>query len=422
MADKIVTQRQAVLQAIEEFDLLKRDGFLAKHRFGKAKRYFVVHEGRHYDSKAIYGVAFGNERPDLGLLPNDAFSGGEEQVAKRLRKLGFTVSKLGKEPSNDLRDQQSFLLTWNPAKWTWSALPDVVAATSNGNRVPDRWRCANMQVRAGDRLYLLVQGADARGLIASGWATGSVFLDDHWNAQRVGNGEQVHYVPLEWDCVVPATSDALLDPRSLTSKALEAVHWATQRSGIRIPDAAARELEAAWQNREAVALVLPDLDAVSPAFVPPGMSILKPPRNGHRRAGEGGTGGAPSRRSRASKLIGDHAERIVHRHLCSLKKDSIRHHAAVGETPGYDISYVEDGQLVAVEVKGTVGKAFANFEITEGEMNAAVRHGAAYQVWLVSDVLSTSPQIEIVVDPAKRLSVGTLWAEPVLWRVSREVE
>jgi len=89
MALQDLTEPSAVLQAIEEFEVLGRDGFLAKYRFGRSKKYFLIHDHKKYDSKAIAGVAhqvqFGH------ALTHEEFSGGESATVKRLRYLGFVV-------------------------------------------------------------------------------------------------------------------------------------------------------------------------------------------------------------------------------------------------------------------------------------------------------------------------------------------
>lgn len=47
----------AVRKALAEFDKLGRDAFLDKYGFGRARDYFVIEDGRRYDSKAIVGAA-----------------------------------------------------------------------------------------------------------------------------------------------------------------------------------------------------------------------------------------------------------------------------------------------------------------------------------------------------------------------------
>jgi len=48
--------QNSVFQALAEFDELGRDAFLNRYKFGKARGYFVVHNGQRYDSKAIAGA------------------------------------------------------------------------------------------------------------------------------------------------------------------------------------------------------------------------------------------------------------------------------------------------------------------------------------------------------------------------------
>jgi len=93
-----LTSREAVLAAIAEFDDIGRAAFLERYGFGKSKSYFVLHEGKRYDSKALAGAAYGHQHPDEGPLTADQFSGGEKSVAKRMEKLGFEVER----PSRNL--------------------------------------------------------------------------------------------------------------------------------------------------------------------------------------------------------------------------------------------------------------------------------------------------------------------------------
>jgi hypothetical protein len=81
--------RADVLGAIEEYDRLGQDQFLAEHGFGRATAYLLIHNGRSYDSKAILGVAYGFA---TGMpLRSREFSGGVYGAAGVLRKLGFEI-------------------------------------------------------------------------------------------------------------------------------------------------------------------------------------------------------------------------------------------------------------------------------------------------------------------------------------------
>lgn len=83
--------RLAVLAALDEFDSLGRDRFLSKYGFHPARSFFLVHDGKRYDSKAIVGAAHGKLSDVAAPLASSEFSGGAATVAPLLRSLGFEV-------------------------------------------------------------------------------------------------------------------------------------------------------------------------------------------------------------------------------------------------------------------------------------------------------------------------------------------
>lgn len=86
-----ITDRQAVLHAIAEFDDLGRDRFLAKYGFGRSRAYWLVHDGKRYDSKAVVGAAHGYVPGASGPLRAAEFTGGEASVKRKLEELDFNV-------------------------------------------------------------------------------------------------------------------------------------------------------------------------------------------------------------------------------------------------------------------------------------------------------------------------------------------
>jgi hypothetical protein len=101
MSINLLTSRQAVLDAIGEWDTLGRDRFLERYGYGPAKSFFVQHDGKLYDSKALIGVAVGKQFPDRGPLRNNEFSGGEG-VKQKLQSLGFEFLSEVKLTSADI--------------------------------------------------------------------------------------------------------------------------------------------------------------------------------------------------------------------------------------------------------------------------------------------------------------------------------
>ena len=101
---KNLSDRNAVLKAIEEWNEIGENDFFRKYRRGEATKYQLVYEGRRYPPKAIAGAAYFHQ---FGVQLLNRFSGGRETNSK-LVELGFTVVKKDNQvhseialPSND---------------------------------------------------------------------------------------------------------------------------------------------------------------------------------------------------------------------------------------------------------------------------------------------------------------------------------
>ena len=88
--------RDAVLKAMADCDTLGREVFLEKYGFGPAHEYFLEHDGKLYDSKAIVGVAHGFSGPGFAQLTAQEFAGGDSTVAPLLERLGFRIARGGR--------------------------------------------------------------------------------------------------------------------------------------------------------------------------------------------------------------------------------------------------------------------------------------------------------------------------------------
>ena len=98
---------ECVERAIDEFDRMGKEAFLARFGYGEARGYFLIRGGRRYDTNAIIGVAHGYVRPDLGPLRRQDFSVGDAPVARRLESLGFDVER---PPRNPPRAEEELIL------------------------------------------------------------------------------------------------------------------------------------------------------------------------------------------------------------------------------------------------------------------------------------------------------------------------
>lgn len=143
---------------------------------------------------------------------------------------------------------KGYLLTWNAARWPWYDLADTADRVLMGDKVSDRWNCSkNKSITIGDRIFILKQGAEPRGIMASGWATSPVFQDLHWDELRAAQGHFTNYIQFEYDKLIDPDREAILEREYLKYvPGLSQFHWDTRSSGIRIDPAVLQQLESAW--------------------------------------------------------------------------------------------------------------------------------------------------------------------------------
>ena len=170
---------------------------------------------------------------------------------------------------------------------------------------------------------------------------------------------------------------------------------------------------------------VPALSEVMPEVVDQPLLRTRPPRP-TGRAGTSPSSGSPARRSKNAKVVGDRAEAVVVEHLRRTlppeQGKTVRWVAVEGERPGWDVEYVgSDGEVVAVEVKGTTGARFEAVEVTANEWVAAEAKGAYYHLYLVARCMGERPQIQVVRDPWGRMRDGEFAATPSVWRLEAVV-
>lgn len=140
----------------------------------------------------------------------------------------------------------ALLLSWNPTEFAWINLEQESLEASEGVLIPHQWRTSNRKdVFVGMRCFLIKQGQEPRGVMASGVVTRLPVESGDIKA----DGSFVHYVGVEFETLLDAEAEELLS-RSVLLEAPEtqSVHWDTQASGILIPHQAAVALEELWHD------------------------------------------------------------------------------------------------------------------------------------------------------------------------------
>lgn len=107
---------------------------------------------------------------------------------------------------------------------------------------PSYWSTRTLTHEAGERVYLLRQGKEPRGIMASGWlVTGESEPDESFR----DDGKQAHYVWIEWDAFLDAED---LLPVSALKNLAPSTYWHPQASGSRVKPQDEATVEQAWDE------------------------------------------------------------------------------------------------------------------------------------------------------------------------------
>ena len=138
----------------------------------------------------------------------------------------------------------TFLFVWNPKRWTWNNIEDDVERVDKTGKIKERWSCGNTKsIQVGDRIFLIKVGTEPKGIIASGFATTTPYLERHWS----GDNRQAYYIDIEFEVLLNPEKEPILTIDLLNSGNLAKQYsWTPQASGITVRHDIVEELEAVW--------------------------------------------------------------------------------------------------------------------------------------------------------------------------------
>lgn len=143
----------------------------------------------------------------------------------------------------------TYLLTWSPKKWQWTDLSRQINEIKKKGFCVFDWSCGNNKsIAKGDRLFLLRQGEEPRGIVGAGWAESEPFAELHWRAEKAQLGRTTMYVSVRWEKLLNPNRESILPREWLNEGLLSRVNWNTQISGITITHQAAELLEDRWSD------------------------------------------------------------------------------------------------------------------------------------------------------------------------------
>jgi 5-methylcytosine-specific restriction protein A len=143
----------------------------------------------------------------------------------------------------------TYLLTWSPKKWRWTDLSKRISEIKRKGYCVTDWSCGNNKsIAKGDRVFLLRQGEEPRGIVGAGRAESDSFEEVHWRKEKARVGRTTMYVMVRWDTLLNPEAESILPREWLNEGALSGVNWNTQISGITIRPEAAETLEDRWTD------------------------------------------------------------------------------------------------------------------------------------------------------------------------------
>jgi hypothetical protein len=145
----------------------------------------------------------------------------------------------------DTEGRHGMILTWNPQKYRWNdnEYLDFVERTAQGEGVIIEWSTGGRTggVSSGDRVFMLRQGTQGRGIVASGTVVREIHQAPDWDA----SAGSANYVDVVLERLV-AVEDAL--PTNLLKRQLSATNWDRLQNGTFIRGKQVDDLEALWSH------------------------------------------------------------------------------------------------------------------------------------------------------------------------------
>lgn len=139
----------------------------------------------------------------------------------------------------------TYLLTWNPAKYSWDDIDNCIHEISVHGHFNRYWSCGrSKKLRPGDRFFLLRQKIEPRGIVASGYVTSEPYKDD----SIYNTSGWSRYVKLVYDVIRNPEKDEIISRQRLNENPFANFHWDAQGSGITIPHEIAQHIEKIWEG------------------------------------------------------------------------------------------------------------------------------------------------------------------------------
>jgi hypothetical protein len=244
--------------------------------------------------------------------------------------------------------------TWNPDKGQWLKVGyrEAIERTARGETVLEDWSTGvrTQGVFRGYRAFLLQQGNQGRGIIASGTVRGEIRQIPHWDPVN-HPGEIANTVDIDWECVLPV--EDILPKEELNRQLATKHHFSLQGSGLLIEGQLADQLEELWSNH------LVGIGRSGSPEVSDAIAAVESVSNPRRKFGR------PHFTAEENTAIEERAVLVTREHFeneLGYKTED------VGAYESYDVRASKGQEVIKVEVKGTT-TAGAQVVLTRNEVS-----------------------------------------------------
>ncbi len=141
---------------------------------------------------------------------------------------------------------QTYLLTWNPDRFAWPKLRSLVEELRQRGSAHGGWSTGTRkQAALGDRVFLMRQHREPRGLVGAGHIVGALVERPHWDPAKRAQGKNYFRAPIRWDAL---SEEPILTLDQCIERTGETSLWSSQGGGSEIKPKIAELLEAAWRG------------------------------------------------------------------------------------------------------------------------------------------------------------------------------
>ena len=146
---------------------------------------------------------------------------------------------------------RTWLVNWNPAKYPWddylNGYNTLRGELAQQGWVYYKWTVGNTKsIHVGDRIFMLKQGAQPRGIVASGWAASDVLTGPHYDRNV---RKQVRRIYIKFDRILDVDTGEHL-PLDVLKIAAPNYNWTPMSSGQSMPDNVSTVVEKLWAEFE----------------------------------------------------------------------------------------------------------------------------------------------------------------------------